>query len=319
MLNKKSFLLVSICIITMVICIGCFSKKELSLNIEHKEDNKVKTAAVQPVVVPAVKEQTYDLYSASTYDLPLFSILEISKMPVKIKQTVDKLLEQAQGFYLLKSEQDKYLVILQNPVQVSDTYPRHELQIVEIMKDGSINYHSTGYAGVDGETANELSENSAWEFDDSVEPSRPLKHSLYDEKGKVKFIETWNYSEDEPIKYLMKNGDKKTISLLKETHDNDSNYRREHIFYDNEGKILMSLTVNYEAANISRLTFYNSHDLVDSMTIINEFTDGFKTKEMIYNEDYELVYIVKSNYEDGIRKEIILCDPTGEELEKISS
>ena len=81
----------------------------------------------------------------------------------------------------------------------------------------------------------------------------------------------------------------------------------------------MSLTVNYEAANISRLTFYNSHDLVDSMTIINEFTDGFKTKEMIYNEDYELVYIVKSNYEDGIRKEIILCDPTGAELEKISS
>ena len=29
----------------------------------------------------------------------------------------------------------------------------------------------------------------------------------------------------------------KTISLLKETHDNDSNYRREHIFYDNEGNL----------------------------------------------------------------------------------
>ena len=36
----------------------------------------------------------------------------------------------------------------------------------------------------------------------------------------------------------MKNSSKKLVSLLKESQSNDSNYRKEHIFYDNDGNVV---------------------------------------------------------------------------------
>lgn len=117
----------------------------------------------------------------------------------------------------------------------------------------------------------------------------------------------------------MKDSHKKVVSILKETQDNDANLRREHIFYDNEGKTTMSLTVNYDGANISRLTYYNSHDKIDSVSILSEYSEGNKVKELIYNEDYELINTAIAEYIDSTRKKIQVLDKDGNEILKISS
>lgn len=300
-------------------CTGCMAKKKTDIS---PKENDIKKAQVifQKVSTPKVVKKTYDLYSSTPYELSLYSIMEISKLPVEVKKAIDSLLESSQGFYLLKFEENKVLVILQNPVAVSNTFIRHDLQFAEIFLDGKIVYHNAGYCGFDGESLGIYETNEEdWIFDDSSEVARPLKHTVFNEKGKIKFIESWNYDEKEPIKYQMKNAHKKVISILKESQDNDSNLRKEHVFYDNDGNIKMSLSVNYEGANISRCTFYNSHDSVDSISVFGEYSGGLKTKELIYNEEYELINTLTAEYEDGVRKTITLFDKDGNEINKISS
>ena len=232
--------------------------------------------------------------------------------------TVDKLLEESQGFYLLHNDKNRVLIILQNPVIKSHTYERHNLQFAEIDKEGKVTYHNAGYTGISGEIF-ENNNGDDWIFDEEIEPHKPLKHTSFDEKGKIKFVETWNYDKKEPIKYQMTNTHKKIISVLKEVQESESNYRREHIFYDNDGNIKMNLTVNYDGANISRLTFYNSHDSIDSMSIISEFENGVKTNELVYNEEYQLIHSIHADYIDDERKSIRVLDSTGNEISKISS
>ena len=95
---KKIF---NICLITslLLMCTGCVLKKEKTskVDIQDKSHNVVKNTQT---VVKDVK-QKYDLYSNAIYDLPLFSVVEISRIPLEVKQVVDKLLEEAQGFYYL--------------------------------------------------------------------------------------------------------------------------------------------------------------------------------------------------------------------------
>ena len=316
-MNSRKFLsFFSIVICISFICSGCVFKK----SAEQVEDQKATSAlsANKNVVVKKEEVKKYDLYSETPYELPLFSIVEISKLPQNIKAIIDDILGQAQGFYYLKKSDDKVLIILQNPVKLTDTYPRHELQYAEIDMEGKVSYHSAGYCGVDGETDNAVKvKDDIWLFDETTEPFRPLKHTVYNEKGKAKFSEYWNYDEKEPVKYQMKNSAKKVISILKETQNNDSNYRKEHIFYDNDGNTTMSLTVNYEGANISRLNYYNSHDLIDSAIVMTEYSEGQKVKEQIYNEDYELEYTLTSEYVDGIRKNIKVFDAEGNQTYEI--
>lgn len=315
MVRKKVVFLLMALSLTFL-CSGCLSKKTEQVTMPEKKSSEKQIQRVAKKPLPEVKK--YDLYSSTLYDLPLFSIVEISKLPQSIKDKVDKILEDSQGFYLLRFDGEKVLIILQNPIINSETYKRHDLQFAEISKDGEVTYHNAGYAGIAGEIFEHENADS-WILDETVEPHRPLKHTSYNENGKVKFIETWNYDEKDPVKYQMKDSHEKVISLLKEVQENDSNYRREHVFYDNDGNIKMSLTINYDGANVSRLTFYNSHDLIDSITIVGEFENGIKTKELIYNEEYQLVNSVHSDYVDDERKCIRVLDSEGNEINKISS
>lgn len=301
------------------LCSGCITKKETS-SLQTTEDNKINPAVAQTTNTPKAVEKKHDLYSETSYDLPLYSVVEISRLPNVVKETVDKILELSQGFYLLRNDGERVLIILQNPVEKADTYQRHELQFAEINMNGQVKYHTAGYAGLDGEINNSIEQTSDdWVFDETFEPKRPIKHIAYNENGKIKFIELWNYDDKDPIKYQMKDSAKKVLSIMKETQDNDSNYRREHIFYDNEGKTKMSLTINYDGANISRMTFYNSHDSIDSMSILTDYIDGVKVKEQVYNEDYELINTVTSNYTNGTRKNIVLYDNEGIEICRLGS
>lgn len=321
MMGRK-FVIASVAVFGIAcLCTGCKTKEEIKVPVENENvPIKEVTQKVAPIV-PKKIEKKFDLYSTTPYDLPLFSIVEISKLPPVVKNSVDKLLDESQGFYLLRKDKDKIFVILQNPVTNSDTYPRHNLQVAEIDMDGNVKYHTAGYGGLEGEISisDETQKDDDWEFDNSVEPARPVKHTAFDENGKIKFTEIWNYDEKEPIKYEMKDSNKKIISIFKETLESDSNLRKEHIFYDNNGNTMMSLSVNYDGANISRMTFYNSHDSIDSVSIISEYSNGVKIKELIYDENCELINVVTSSYHDGERESIIIYDKNGTELAKIAS
>lgn len=315
-IKKFSLLLCGVISISLI-CTGCFSKKNIEPENEIIEKNVSKPAST----IQKKETKSYDLYSETPYDLPLVSIAEISKLPENIKKTVDSILESSQGFYYLKVNNDSVFIILQNPIAAANTYSRHNLQFIEIDKDGAVTSHLAGYVGIDGEIGNTVSQkkNDIWVFDETIEPYRPVKHTNYDEKGKIKFVETWSYDDTEPVKYQMKDANKKIVSILKESQDNDANLRREHIFYDNEGKTTMSLTVNYDGANISRLTYYNSHDKIDSVSILSEYENGHKVKELIYNEDYELINTAIADYIDEERKSIQILDKNNNEILKISS
>ena len=299
-----------------------FSQDKLSWKIITSEKELSKTEdvkVVQPVVVKPILPK-FDLYSETPYDIPLISIYEISKLSKIIKKSVDNLLEQSQGFYYLKQIDDKVFIILQNPAYESDTYPRHGLQIAEISQDGAILYHTAGYAGVDGEiSAPEVLDNDSWVYDKTTEPYRPIKHIAYDEKGKVKFTEYWNYSTEDSVKYEMKDNHNKTVSVLKEIVEDGTNYRKEHIFYDNEGNTIVSISINFEGANITRFNYYNAKKPESSVIVMSDYVDGMKSFEKIYDKDYSLVNIVEASYENGERKEVKLFDSEKNELGKISS
>ena len=317
MVHKKLFLYLLVGLFVVPFCVGCRFQKDVS---QKEEPVKVVQEVKKQIIKPQEVKKRYDLYSSTAYDLPLFSIVEISKLSTNVKKVVDKLLEDSQGFYLLRKNGDKVLIILQNPIRNENIFSRHDLQFVEIDLNGKVIYHNAGYQGSDGETVNiVMQKEDNWNFDETTEPQRPLKHIAYNEKGKIKFTEYWNYDEKEPIKYQMKDAQKKVISILKESQENDSNFRKEHVFYDNDGKTKMSLTVNYDGANLSRMTFYNAHDSIDSVSIISEYENGLKTKESVYNEAYELINVVVSEYIDGERKCIKVYDNDAKLVYEISS
>lgn len=309
---KKFFLILSCCFVVSILASSCMLKKDV---IEDETQLKSEVP-VKKVTKSIVQEKKQDLYSLSLYDLPLYSIVENSKLTSSLKSVVDKCLEDAQGFYFLKKYDDRIFIILQNPIKELNVFSRHNLQFLEIDNEGKIIYHNAGYIGIDGETDNFDSDDD-WFFEESSDIIKPLKHIAYNEKGKIKFVETWNYNEEEPIKYQMKNSENKLVSIMKESKNDDSNLLKEHIFYDNDGNTTMSLTINFDGVNISRVTFYNSHDKVESFSIIAEYLDGNKIKELIYNEDYELINILTAEYIDNKRINIKLFDKENNLIEKI--
>ena len=268
-------------------------------------------------------EHKCDLYSETPYDIPLSSISEIAKLTPRERQIVNNILENSQGFYFLKQDPKtkEITILLQNSIEESNTYTRHNLQFAKILQDGSVTYSNAGYSGTEGETSSAITKGTdLWEFDKTIEPYRPLKHVAFDEKKKVKFTEIWNYNNNSDIKYEMKNGEGKIISILKGTSDSETNYREEHVFYDKTGNTEMSFSASFEEANIKRFTYYDANDNQDSLTIESSYnTDGLKSEEKIYNNEYKLQNTVTADYKDGERVEIKVLDSNGNELEKLTN
>lgn len=300
--------------------------------ITPTEQSIKKTDHTQPkpkATVAPIIEKKYDLYTNVPQDLPLLSILEISETSEKMKKSIDEILEQAGGFLLLKkAEKNKVIIILPNSISGTNTYMRHNLELVELSQtpDSEIlkTINPMGYNGYEGETSNAIAIDSKrddyWKYDKSTEPYRPLKHTIYDENGKTKYTEQWDYSQKNPLKYVMKDSKGNIISVFKETLEDDINLRQEHVFYDENGNTAMSLSINYDGANISRLTYYNSYDIPMSTTIITEYSDdGLKVKESIYTSSYELLGTVICEYEENLRKTIRLMSSEEKEIKKISS
>ena len=90
-------------------------------------------------------------------------------------------------------------------------------------------------------------------------------------------------------------------------------------FYDEEGKISTSITINFDGANITRFMYYNSQAPQESLVIICEYSDGVKVGETIYNQNYQPVKVMKMEYNEGVRKTLRMFDANNSEIAKISS
>lgn len=86
-----------------------------------------------------------------------------------------------------------------------EKYMRHDVKFVEINKEGVPKITSIGQEVSD--------EDGDWEFNE--DSGLPLKHIKYDEDGDIEYTEIWNYSDEEPVKYEMKNGEGKILSIKK--------------------------------------------------------------------------------------------------------
>ena len=319
MINRKIAVGVSCGLIVLgFICLAVMERKQIEEIVSTKAPNNVQkthsasTKAEQP-------DKKSNLFSETIYNIPLMSIVEIDKAPESIQKSAEKLLEDAQGFYFARYDENKkeLNVLLENPITQGNTYIRHNLEFACVKEDGSVKYSKEGYSGHEGETANAVeTEEDLWEFDKAVEPPRPLKHMVFGDNGQIEFVETWNYDENEPVKYEMKDGDGKVISIMKESADG-ATYRKEHVFYDKDGKTRMSLSVNYDGTDLSRLSYYDA-DNNNGLSIISEYSEGNKVKEVIYNQDYELQNTVKSEYENGKRKSVTILDSDSKEIETLT-
>ena len=319
MINRKIAVGVSCGLIVLgFICLAVMEREQIEETITANAPKIVhRTDSTAPKTEQPDKK--CNLFSETIYNVPLSGIVEINKASEDAQKSAEKLLEDAQGFYFVKYDEGKkeLAVLLENPVAQENTFSRHNLEFAYIKDNGAVKYSKQGYTGKDGETSNAVeTEEDLWEFDKTVEPPRPLKHMVFGDNGKLEFTETWNYDEKEPVKYEMKDGDDKVISIMKETVDGTT-YRKEHVFYDKDGKTKMSLSANYDGIDLSRLSYYNA-DNNDGLSIISEYSEGNKVKEVVYNQDYELKNTIKSEYDNDKRKSITILDSDSKEIETLS-
>lgn len=320
MVDKKFYVGVSIAILLSAVALFVLPSKVMNLQQEkaineqkmaQKNENKQEKKVIKN-----------NLYSNSLYDLPLYSVVDISKLPSNLRVQINKLLEESQGFYLLKYNEDlgRVFIILQNPVTITNTFQRQGVECVEFIinqdKTFSRNNYFLGENGNDGEIYNVLEgldiPNEIWELDDSLEPKRPLKRTVYNEKGKIDYIETWNYSEDDVVKYRQKRNRGKVLSILKEMTEGDTGLRREHIIYSPDGEMETLLSVSFEGSDITRMIHYNSQNFDDSISIVAKYENGLRVEETIYDKDYKIINIVKTEYLNNERQYIKVFNDTGD-------
>lgn len=323
MANKRIIAGIGVlCLIAGAIGIFLIERPVKIESSNDKPEEKQIVPVAKPVKIPQKASIKGDLYSDTPYYMPLLSVVEISELKPEVKKKVDEILENSQGFYFLKHDKKtgETVILLQNPVKDNSNYIRHNLQTAIVADDGSVTYKNIGYSGEEGEIDNSVEQKTdSWEFDTSVEPYRPLKHTAYDNHKKVLYTEVWNYGETESIRYEMKDAKDKTISIIKETTDGNDNYRKEHIFYDSNGNTEKSLSANYEGADIKWFTYYDAKNPENNISIESVYNDGLKTEEKIYNQEYKLMNTLKADYSDGERTELTLFDGEGKEKESIKS
>ena len=262
-------------------------------NEQKIKDNKIKS----------------DLYKGVPDSLlPLSAISEIASLNGNLHKTIKELVDNSTGVLYAKRNGNKLLMVVENP---DDN--RHGLEFIEISADGKhekIGFLLSKYS--EGNTDDDL-----WEYETEEEVKRPVKHTKFNSDGEVEFVETWNYSSDEPIKYELKNKEDKVISLVKETIDENNSMRQEHLIYDKDGKTKLNLTVNYDGADLTRFTYYNADKQEESGSLFSEFKDGIKTKETVYTSDYKVKIVYVPKYKDNERSEIQVLDNENQEVKSI--
>lgn len=278
--------------------------------IEKSEPKQIKKVAPQKNE-QKIKDNKIksDLYKGVPDSLlPLSAISEIASLNGNLHKTIKELVDNSTGVLYAKRNGNKLLMVVENP---DDN--RHGLEFIEISADGK--HEKIGFLLSKYSESN--TDDDLWEYETEEEVKRPVKHTKFNSDGEVEFVETWNYSSDEPIKYELKNKEDKVISLVKETIDENNSMRQEHLIYDKDGKTKLNLTVNYDGADLTRFTYYNADKQEESGSLFSEFKDGIKTKETVYTSDYKVKNVYVPKYKDNERSEIQVLDNENQEVKSI--
>ena len=247
--------------------------------------------------------------NVSNNQLPLSAIIELSKLPDDVQEDVDEIIEASRNIFMLKKIGDKVIIIVENP---SDS--RHNIDLKEI----SLNSESEKNIPFGSHIAGDETEQDIWEYEDDDDTKRPIKHIKFNGEKNIEYTETWNYTENEPIKYEMRDGDDRVISIKKETIDNETSLRVEHILYNSDGNTKVSVSITYNGPDITRFTYYNSEKPDEGICIFSNFgEDGCKTKETLYTPDFKLINSFVPIYQDGSRTGIKVMDNNENKVEEL--
>ena len=310
MKKNKKIIICSLIIISLIslICVFVFNKNNISdktkitekpaVNVKNVQQKKSVTNSKSEKQVykdETVKEISNELAETK---LPFSSVIKISELPENIKGAIKNTEEEYNVLYYIK-DKDKAILL----VETSEECPRHEIGYIEI--DTITGNQTQKYFE---NLISKKGDNESWEYEEGTK--RPLKHVITNSKGNVEYTEEWNYKENEPIKYVLKNGNDKVISIKKETLDNEMTMRREHIIYDNDGKIKVNVSSIYNGPDMTSFTYYDASNTDDSETIVSEYSqDGVKIKETVYSYNYKVKNLYEAEYENGVLKEIQTSSP----------
>lgn len=235
--------------------------------------------------------------------LPLSAISIISEYSDDIQSSIVKIAD-TNNIYMVQPKKNKLLIISDNPSNI-----RHSVEFTEISTINSQQVKTTfGYNDKIKD-----SDNEKWEYNDL---HQPIKHTKYNKDGDVDFVEVWNYDSNEPIKYEMKDGNGKVISLRKETLENGTNLRVEHLLYDKDGRTRMNVSATFEGEDLKRFTYYNADKPNESGSIFSDYSNGLKTKETVYTSDLKVKNSYTSDYNDDNRENITKWDNKNQEVHK---
>ena len=250
-----------------------------------------------------IQTKLYDDLPSSA--LPLSAITEISNVPDNIRETVTEI-SKNNNIYMIQKQKDKLLIISDNPENI-----RHGIEFTELnILNGHQIRTTLGYNDKIKDSQNDI-----WAYDKDT--NQPIKHTKYDSNGDVEFIEEWNYDSENPVKYEMKDSEGKVISIRKETLNNGTDLRIEHLIYDKNGNTKINVSTTFEDADIKRFTYYNADKTSESCSIFSDYSDGQKTKETVYTSDLKVKNTYSSDYKDGNRENIIIYDNKNHEVKKL--
>lgn len=273
---------------------------------KKNSDNTVKEAVVQKNVV---LEENANLYGEMPNgSLPLSAIAKTKSMPENIRSELDDIFQNNNIYYMTKKNSDTLIIVTDNNENI-----RHNIEFIELsLINGHITKTTLGY-----NDKMQDSDNDKWEYEKVTK--QPVRHTVYDRNGDIIFTENWNYDIKNPIKYEMKDANNKVISLRKETNDNDSDLRIEHLVYDTDGNTRINVSATYDGPCVKRFTYFNADKPAESGSIISEYDNGLKTKETVYSSDLSVLNIYTSEYEDGIRKNISIFDSQNNKTKELLS
>ena len=281
-----------------------------SVSIPPKEETKEEAPAEPEVPKEIIKKG--EMYSSlSNNQLPLSGIVLLNDLDEDIQEEIGDVLDSSKNIFMLKKLDNKLLMLVENP---SDS--RHNIDLQEF----TLNSESVKNLPFTTHIAGDETERDIWEYEDNDDMKRPVKHIKHDEENNVEYTEIWNYSPEEPVKYEMRDREDKVVSIKKETIDNETSLREEHIFYNKDGSTKQSVAISFNGPEITRFTYYNSEKPEDGIIIYSEFgPDGNKTKETVYTPDFKVINIYEPVYKDGVRVGIRILDNQNREVEKILS
>ena len=277
--------------------------------VSGNNKNEIKQASVsvanhakEPADNNVIRTNLYSETSSSV--MPLSVITEISSLPVHVRDVVSDI-SKTNNIYMIQKKHDKLLVITDNPENI-----RHGIAFTEISLSNGHQVKTTlGYNDKIKDSQNDI-----WEY--NQETSQPVRHTKYNSDGDMEFVEVWNYDAENPVKYEMKDSDGKVISMRKETLNDGTDLRVEHLVYDKDGNTKMNVSATYDGEDIKRFTYYNADKINESGSVFSEYADGLKVKETVYTSDLKVKNTYTSDYKDGSREDIIKWNNKNQEVKK---